>query len=95
MKARAYISDDTMKDELAGTTAVVVLIKNNKLYCVSIVDAKILREESKTSDKLGPVVQSIIRLASLLRLRGQLVKSLTTLLLKLLNELVENKRSTR
>ena len=59
-----------MKDELAGTTAVVVLIKNNKLYCVSIVYAKILGEESKTLDKLGPDVQSVVCLTSLLRLRG-------------------------
>lgn len=26
--------DESMRDELAGTTAVVVLIKNNKIYCV-------------------------------------------------------------
>ena len=30
------ILDDEMKDELAGSTANVVLVKNNKLYCVSI-----------------------------------------------------------
>jgi hypothetical protein len=29
-----FISDDDIKDEMAGTTAVVVLMKNNKLYCV-------------------------------------------------------------
>lgn len=30
-----YFVDEAMKDELAGTTAVTVLLKNNKLYCVS------------------------------------------------------------
>lgn len=29
-------SDEEMKDELAGTTAVVVLLKDSKMYCVSI-----------------------------------------------------------
>ena len=29
------ITDEEMKDELAGTTALVLLIKNNTLYCVS------------------------------------------------------------
>ena len=28
-------SDENMKDELAGCTALVLFIKNNKLYCVS------------------------------------------------------------
>jgi len=30
------IADDSMKEELAGTTAVIVLIKNSKIYCVSM-----------------------------------------------------------
>ncbi len=30
------LNDDNMRDELAGTTAITVLIKNNKIYCVSI-----------------------------------------------------------
>ena len=29
------LKDDAMKDELAGTTAVVVIIKNGRIYCVS------------------------------------------------------------
>ena len=29
------ISDDTMKEELAGTTAVIVLMKDQTIYCVS------------------------------------------------------------
>ena len=29
--------DETMKDELAGTTAITVLLKNHRLYCVSII----------------------------------------------------------
>ncbi len=30
------IKDENMRDELAGTTAICVLIKDKKLYCVSI-----------------------------------------------------------
>ena len=30
------LADEEMKDELAGTTAVITIIKNNKLYCVSM-----------------------------------------------------------
>lgn len=29
------LKDDDMKEELAGTTAICVLIKDKKLYCVS------------------------------------------------------------
>ena len=28
-------SDEQMKDEMAGTTAIVVILKNQKIYCVS------------------------------------------------------------
>ena len=33
------ISDEQMKDEMAGTTAIVVILKNNsnKIYCVRII----------------------------------------------------------
>ncbi|KAL3880960.1 hypothetical protein ACJMK2_033162 [Sinanodonta woodiana] len=34
------IRDDAMKDELAGTTAVVVLIRGNKLYCGNVGDSR-------------------------------------------------------
>ncbi|XP_052825691.1 probable protein phosphatase 2C T23F11.1 isoform X3 [Octopus bimaculoides] len=34
------LKDDTMKDELAGTTALVVLLKNNKLYCGNVGDSR-------------------------------------------------------
>ncbi len=30
-----YLKDDDMKEELAGTTAICVLIKDKKIYCVS------------------------------------------------------------
>jgi len=30
-----FFTDDDIKDDLAGTTANVVLVKNNKIYCVS------------------------------------------------------------
>jgi len=29
------ISDEELKDDLAGSTANIVLIKDNKIYCVS------------------------------------------------------------
>lgn len=31
------MKDDLMKDELAGTTAVIILLKGGYLYCVSLV----------------------------------------------------------
>lgn len=30
------IPDEQMKDEMAGTTAIVTILKNNKIYCVRI-----------------------------------------------------------
>lgn len=30
------ISDEQMKDEMAGTTAIVIILKNNKIHCVRI-----------------------------------------------------------
>ncbi|XP_008471162.1 probable protein phosphatase 2C T23F11.1 [Diaphorina citri] len=32
----AMLDDDALKDELAGTTAICILIKDNILYCVSV-----------------------------------------------------------
>jgi len=29
------VADDELKDDLAGSTANIVLVKNNKIYCVS------------------------------------------------------------
>ncbi|KAI8761701.1 protein phosphatase 2C T23F11.1 isoform X1 [Biomphalaria glabrata] len=34
------LKDEAMKDELAGTTAVVVLIKNGKMYCGNVGDSR-------------------------------------------------------
>ncbi|KAG8191961.1 hypothetical protein JTE90_002235 [Oedothorax gibbosus] len=34
------LKDENMKDELAGTTAVVVLIKNGKIYCGNVGDSR-------------------------------------------------------
>ncbi|RUS82462.1 hypothetical protein EGW08_009768 [Elysia chlorotica] len=34
------LKDETMKDELAGTTAVVVLIKNGRIYCANVGDSR-------------------------------------------------------
>ncbi|EDO40449.1 predicted protein [Nematostella vectensis] len=34
------LKDEQMKDEVAGTTAVVVVIKNNKLYCANVGDSR-------------------------------------------------------
>lgn len=28
------LTDENMRDELAGTTAIITLIKDNKIYCV-------------------------------------------------------------
>lgn len=30
----AMLQDESLKDELAGTTAVAVILKDNRLYCV-------------------------------------------------------------
>ena len=32
----AFLSDEQMRDEVAGTTAIVVILKNQKIYCVRI-----------------------------------------------------------
>lgn len=31
----AMQEDETLKDEMAGTTAISIIVKNQKLYCVS------------------------------------------------------------
>ena len=31
----AMLQEESLKDELAGTTAVAIVLKDNKLYCVS------------------------------------------------------------
>jgi protein phosphatase 2C family protein 2/3 len=33
----AMLQDESLKDELAGTTAVAVILKDNRLYCVGTV----------------------------------------------------------
>ena len=32
----SYVADEQMKDEMAGTTAIVVLLKDKKVFCVGI-----------------------------------------------------------
>jgi len=34
------MNDETMKDELAGTTAIIVLMKNDKMYCGNVGDSR-------------------------------------------------------
>ncbi|XP_052277682.1 probable protein phosphatase 2C T23F11.1 isoform X1 [Dreissena polymorpha] len=34
------IKDDTMKEELAGTTAITVLVKNSRIYCANVGDSR-------------------------------------------------------
>ena len=36
------LDDDDMKDELAGTTAICVIIKDKKIYCVSSLRDKLV-----------------------------------------------------
>ncbi|KAL5012876.1 hypothetical protein ScPMuIL_011427 [Solemya velum] len=36
------LKDETMKDELAGTTALVVILKNSKIYCGNVGDSRCL-----------------------------------------------------
>jgi hypothetical protein len=40
-----------MRDELSGTTAICVLLKDKKIYCVSKQDIKRERDESKSTYK--------------------------------------------
>ncbi|KAI0228535.1 putative protein phosphatase 2C T23F11.1 [Lamellibrachia satsuma] len=36
------LNDDSMKEELAGTTAVIVLIKNSKIFCGNVGDSRVV-----------------------------------------------------
>lgn len=45
--------DETMKDELAGTTAVTVLIKNKRLYCANVGDSRAVASVRGKADVLS------------------------------------------
>ncbi|GLG96107.1 hypothetical protein R5R35_007275 [Gryllus longicercus] len=36
----AMLNEESLKDELAGTTAVAIVLKNNKLYCANVGDSR-------------------------------------------------------
>ncbi|XP_060570103.1 probable protein phosphatase 2C T23F11.1 isoform X1 [Ruditapes philippinarum] len=45
--------DETMKDELAGTTAISVLIKNKRLYCANVGDSRAVASVRGRADVLS------------------------------------------
>uniref|UniRef100_A0A2R5LLR9 protein-serine/threonine phosphatase n=1 Tax=Ornithodoros turicata TaxID=34597 RepID=A0A2R5LLR9_9ACAR len=47
------LKDDAMKDELAGTTAVVVLLKDGKLYCGNVGDSRAIASVSGQVQQLS------------------------------------------
>lgn len=47
------LKDDAMKDELAGTTAVVVLLKEGKLYCGNVGDSRAIASVSGRVQQLS------------------------------------------
>ena len=51
--------DDSLKDELAGSTAICCLIKNNKIFCVSITNISVLKFENYSGkQRLGKCISS-------------------------------------
>ncbi|XP_031549872.1 probable protein phosphatase 2C T23F11.1 [Actinia tenebrosa] len=47
------LKDEQMKDEMAGTTANVVIIKNNKIYCGNVGDSRALASRRGAVDQLS------------------------------------------
>lgn len=45
--------DQQMRDELAGTTAITVLIKNNQLYCANVGDSRSVASVKGTCEPLS------------------------------------------
>ncbi|XP_041359473.1 probable protein phosphatase 2C T23F11.1 [Gigantopelta aegis] len=45
--------DDSMKDELAGTTAVVALLKNNRIYCANVGDSRAIASVAGEVEQLS------------------------------------------
>ncbi|XP_033646346.1 probable protein phosphatase 2C T23F11.1 [Asterias rubens] len=47
------LSDESMKDELAGTTALIVVIKDNKMYCGNVGDSRAVSSVSGHAQPLS------------------------------------------
>ncbi|XP_022091548.1 probable protein phosphatase 2C T23F11.1 [Acanthaster planci] len=47
------LSDETMKDELAGTTALIVVVKNGKIYCGNVGDSRAVASVSGHAQALS------------------------------------------
>ncbi|PRD22339.1 UNVERIFIED_CONTAM: ppm-2 [Trichonephila clavipes] len=47
------LKDENMRDELAGTTAVIVLIKNGKIYCGNVGDSRAVASVAGTVQQLS------------------------------------------
>ncbi|WAQ99590.1 PP2C2-like protein [Mya arenaria] len=45
--------DETMKDELAGTTAITMLVKNNRLFCANVGDSRAVASVRGRADNLS------------------------------------------
>ncbi|KAK3728856.1 hypothetical protein QZH41_020234, partial [Actinostola sp. cb2023] len=47
------LKDDQMKDEMAGTTANVVIMKNNKIYCANVGDSRSIASRRGAVEQLS------------------------------------------
>ncbi|CAH3126033.1 probable protein phosphatase 2C T23F11.1 [Pocillopora verrucosa] len=45
--------DDQMKDEMAGTTAIVIILKNNKIYCGNVGDSRAIASKKGAVEQLS------------------------------------------
>ncbi|XP_020619835.1 probable protein phosphatase 2C T23F11.1 [Orbicella faveolata] len=45
--------DEQMKDEMAGTTAIVIILKNNKIYCGNVGDSRAIASKKGAVEQLS------------------------------------------